>query len=147
MSKKIIDFFLALSLALANGTDASPLVVRCTATKPWGKNDTLHIQIDIALPEELDQFVFVVSEDGSPVDILDGAPVGMGSIEITERVGLASESHRHKFIVMRMPDDGNRLLVGYYAGDAYVNVLRADLDQRFMHFNTFLNEVITGRCE
>ena len=78
-----------------------------------------------------------------------GTKVGIGTIQINEQMGAAKSSHRHKFIVTRLPGNGNSL-IGFYVTGPYVNSIRADLWKKgkpFIYFDSYNNEVIKGHCE
>jgi len=138
-------------LCLANTAFASPLTVRCSAETTWG-NQTIQVLIDIALPDKADQHLFVADHDGKNMLVPDISSVGMGKIEISERLYVGSEhrhSHRHSFIVTRMPND-QRSLVGFYVVGTYVNSISAELwkeEKAFVYFDSYHNEVLRGKCE
>jgi hypothetical protein len=127
---------------------ASPLVVRCSSKVKMG-NYTIKVRIDITLPAEKDMNFLLCTLDKSDINLIDETTfVGIGEIEITEILKPAERSHRHKFIVTRMPSKVNSL-VGFYVTDTYVNSIRVELWQEkktFIYFDTVLNEVLKGEC-
>ena len=80
-----------------------------------------------------------------------GWPAGLGSIEIAERMGSASESHRHDFVVTQLPSlKGRRSLHGFYVTSGRLYVIQADFwkaGRPFTSFDTYLSEIVRGTCE
>jgi len=145
--KKIVIVTMFLILTQATSVEATPVVVQCSAEKPFG-NQIMHVQIDIALPKNTDKFVWTADKDGAALHVSDTTPVGIGSIDITEILGEAKESHRHDFVVTRMPSDNNSM-VGFYLTNSYVNSIRVELWKKtkaFVYFDTYNNEVLRGTC-
>lgn len=127
---------------------ASPLVVQCLARASWA-TQTIKVIVEIALPQEANMLLQVSTRDGKIAAVPDGTLVGLGTIQVTEALGQAEESHRHEFLVTRMPDEKNSL-VGFYLTNSYVNSIRADLwekEKRFLYFDTYNNEVLRGECQ
>ena len=127
---------------------ASPLVVRCSATAPF-RDTYLSVRIDIVLPSKLDKRLAVEMPDGRHQVVPDTPQVGTGTVEVTEHLGDAENSHRDEFIVTRLPGPDNSL-IGFYVVNSYVETIRADLWEEgkpFVYLDTYNNEVLRGSCE
>lgn len=147
--KKTIAAAILIVLTQITPVEASPLTVRCSAKASFG-NMPIEVQIDIALPEKINKYIkyVFVSRDGKEVEVIEEISVGIGAIEITENAGGGKESHRHKFIVTRMPSDVNSL-IGFYTINQYVNSIRVEWWEKtktFIYFDTYNNEVLRGTC-
>ncbi len=161
--KVITALVILVSLVQVGSALAAPLVVRCSAEKPWLiKSRTVEIQIDIVLPERLNQFVWVADQDLENLNLPSDRSVGLGTIEITEWVYDAAEtlpkslvkkgrghSRRHKFIVTDMPSE-KISLIGFYLDGPFIYSIRADLwkkEKPFTSWSMRRNEVFKGRCD
>ena len=146
---KILATLVLIILTQVTPAVANSLVVRCSAETHWW-GETINIQIDIVLPEKADKIVAIGDNKGKDFvfpDIM--TPVGLGSVEIIEKFGNTKQSHRHIFIVTRLPDESNSL-IGFYLVNSYVNTIRADLwknPKTFIYFDTYNNEVLHGKCQ
>lgn len=128
---------------------ANPLIVLCTADRPFGKQ-TLKLQIEIALPKETTQKIVAVNPTNmSHLEIIGNTPVGVGTIQITELLGKAKKSYRRNFVVTTMPRDGVALS-GFFLSASNVNTFRAKLWEKpktFNYFDSFNNETTHGECQ
>jgi hypothetical protein len=109
---------------------------------------TIDVEIEIALPAERDKAVSIYSLKTKEPEILNSLSVGIGTIQVIEQLGDSKSSHRHQFIVTRLPDDENSL-IGFFLVDSYVYAIRADLwkkNKSFLYFDSFNNEVVRGTC-
>lgn len=147
--KIFVGLFITLCLMI-NNVNANPLTVRCQgSTKLWGK--TIKVKIEIVLPDKIDKTLVTYLPENKSIDQLQlyGTKVGIGTIQINEQMGATKSSHRHKFIVTRLPSDDNSL-IGFYVTGPYVNSIRANLWEKgkpFIYFDSYNNEVIKGHCE
>ena len=149
--KIVAGLFITLCFLISNA-NASPLIVRCLGSSTiWG--NTVKIKIEITLPDKLDQVLTTSSLKDKNTELLQQpspyTSVGMGTIQIIEQIGSQKSSHRHKFIVTRLPDSYNSL-IGFYVTGPYVNSIRADLWKKgkpFIYFDSYNNEIIKGHCE
>ena len=152
----ITALVILISLVQVGTALAAPLVVRCLAEKPRG-GYTAKMQIDIALPESLNQFV-LVTDPGLENPHVQSRRVGLGSIQITEWGDYAKTnrgrfeigSRRREFVVTALPNKNRHTLVGFYLLGAVIYSIRAELGDKekpFIAFDTFNNSVWKGKCD
>ena len=154
--KVITALVILVSLVQVGSALAAPLVVRCLAEKPRGNSYTVKMQIEIALPESLNQFV-LVTDPGLENPHVQSRRVGLGSIQITEWGDNAKTnrrfeigSRRREFVVTALPSESLDTLVGFYLLGQVIYSIRVELGDKekpFIAFDTFNNEVWKGKCD
>jgi hypothetical protein len=123
--KLIISLSFLLCLTVLDNVHAGPLTVRCYGHRPWG-DQIIEIEIEMVIPDKRDHVVSLYSPEKKNTEIPNITPVGISTIQISEKLGDSKSSHRHQFVVSRLPDERNSL-IGFYLINSYVNAIRADI--------------------